>query len=105
MIATSYTERAWWIYKASHVPLTYDLDAGFTSTLNAPIRLERGVLRDVSSFDFAFGISYNAVFMKRTIQFYFLVTIFGCSALLAQSPDRRQTSTTPSDPGHATAPE
>jgi hypothetical protein len=59
----------------------------------------------MSSFDFAFGISYNAVFMKRTIQVYFLVTIFGCSALLAQSPDRRHTSTTPSNAGHAKAPE
>ena len=59
----------------------------------------------MSSFDFAFGISYNAVFMKRTIQVSFLVTIFGCSALLAQSPDRRQTSTTPSNAGHAAAPE
>ena len=59
----------------------------------------------MSSLDFAFVISHSAVFMKRTIQVSFLVITFGCSALLAQSPDRRQTSTTPSNAGHAAAPE
>ena len=49
MIATSYTERAWWIYKASHVLLTYDSNAGFSSTLDALIRLGRGARRDVES--------------------------------------------------------
>jgi len=49
VIATSYTERAWWIYKASRVLLAYDSNAGFTSMLDALIKLGRGARRDVES--------------------------------------------------------